>query len=168
MQGPKLRSVSADLAKIRPMGDYVLVKRLPNDNPVEGLWLPKSVQKEVRQLRRGTVCAVGLGDPMIRIRCKACGGERNNMALLKPSHRDGQREPIHIASCNCGETDYELISSNLRCPMEVQLGDQVLYWRSPANDVCINGEEYVLLHEEQHLVAILEPEERANAQALAA
>jgi co-chaperonin GroES (HSP10) len=160
-------SVRAEMSNLKPMGDYVLVKRLENDNPIEGLWLPKRVQKEVRQLRRGTVVAVGFGDPFIRLRCLKCHLCRNRLALLKQSHREGQREPIETGKCKCGSREYEIVSTGLHAPMEVKLGDQVLYWRSPANDVRINGQEYVMLHEEQHLVAILEAEEQ-YAEAIAA
>jgi co-chaperonin GroES (HSP10) len=43
-----------------------------------------------------------------------------------------------------------------RAPMNVKPGDQVLYQRAPANVVSFDGVEYDLLHEEQHILAVLE------------
>jgi co-chaperonin GroES (HSP10) len=38
----------------------------------------------------------------------------------------------------------------------VKPGDEVIYPRVPANDLRINGEEYTMLHEEQHCLAVVE------------
>ena len=46
--------------------------------------------------------------------------------------------------------------------MHVKPGDEVIYTRVPANNVRLNQqysfsrEEYVFLHEEQHVVAVIE------------
>ena len=42
-------------------------------------------------------------------------------------------------------------------PMECRVGDHVLYMRCPDNDVRVDGVDCVLLREEQHVLAILEP-----------
>jgi hypothetical protein len=64
-------------------------------------------------------------------------------------------------------TGVECLPVVVRVPMSVQVGDEILYWRSPANDVKIDGQEYVFLHEEQHLVAVLEQEVRDVSEAVA-
>lgn len=40
--------------------------------------------------------------------------------------------------------------------MCVQPGDEIVYARVPANDIRIDGEEYTLLHEEQHVLCIVD------------
>ena len=43
-----------------------------------------------------------------------------------------------------------------RLPMNAAPGDEIVYPRVPANDIRLNGEEYVFLHEEQHILAVIE------------
>jgi co-chaperonin GroES (HSP10) len=47
---------------------------------------------------------------------------------------------------------------NRRAEMYVRPGDEVVYTRAPANDVVLNGEEYTVLHAEQHIMAVIEKE----------
>lgn len=149
------------MQNVKPCGDYVLVKRLPD---VAGLlWLPQRVKNELQRLKRGLVVAVGAGDPLITVKCAGCGAERQRVGLLGFGHSDFGRLPVKTGTCDaCGSTSLDMTGVDClpvvgRVPMAVAVGDEILYWRSPANDVRINGEDYVFLHEEQHLVAVLEP-----------
>lgn len=97
---------------LRPLGDFVLVKRIVETQTSSGLFIPESAAApEIGFIRKGRVVLVGPGDR------KADGS---------------------------------------RFEMGVEVGDIVLYPRVPANDVRINGEEHTLLHEEQHILAVVE------------
>jgi co-chaperonin GroES (HSP10) len=61
----------------------------------------------------------------------------------------GRGDKILCGPCAC---------EGRRAEMNVHAGDEVVYPRVPANDVVINGEEYTFLHEEQHVLAIVEKE----------
>ncbi len=97
---------------LRPLGDFVLVKRIVETKTAGGLFIPESAAApEFGVIRKGQVVLVGPGD----------------------------RRP-----------------DGTRFDMGVEVGDVVLYPRVPANDVRINGEEHTLLHEEQHILAVIE------------
>jgi co-chaperonin GroES (HSP10) len=49
-----------------------------------------------------------------------------------------------------------LLRDKVRHPMNIGCGDRVVYPRVPANDVMINGRQYTFLHEQQHILAVLE------------
>jgi hypothetical protein len=158
MYGPRLQSVSTEMEAMKPLGDFVLVKPLPIDDPLSRLWLPISVKRTIMQLKLGLVVAAGDGDRLITLRCKACGTERSRLAQLGFTHAEHLRAPIKTSRCSCGESAVDLVGET-RAAMNVQVGDEIIYWRSPANDCFINGVEYVFLHEEQHIVAVVDKEE---------
>jgi len=54
----------------------------------------------------------------------------------------------------CGPGDKKR-SDFSRHDMNVRPGDVVLYSRSPANEVRLNGVEYQLAHEQQHILAVI-------------
>jgi co-chaperonin GroES (HSP10) len=47
--------------------------------------------------------------------------------------------------------------------MGCTLGDIVIFPRVPANEIAINGLEFVMLHEEQHVVGVVEQGREAVA-----
>lgn len=149
-----LASASADPATVQPTGDFVLIKPLPN--PLEKLWLPETVRRGMSPLKRGRVVAAGPGDKLLTLQCRACNAVRTRIAALEWLHSDHLRGPVQLGRCACGCGSCEVVSADERTEMQTRPGDEVLYWRAPANDVRINGEEYVFLHEEQHIVAVLE------------
>jgi co-chaperonin GroES (HSP10) len=153
MHGPWPISIDVQPEMVRPSGDFVLVRRL--DLEPAGVWVPRRSQRAMMQLRLGLVVAVGPGDPVVTLRCSSCGKERDRIGVLRHTHADHLREPVRTGTCSCGETECEVVKSG-RAPMQVRVGDRVLYWRSPANDVVIGGQRYIFLHEEQHIVAVVE------------
>jgi chaperonin GroES len=64
--------------------------------------------------------------------------------------RDGLRVGVVL---RVGQGD---LVNGRRIPLGVVPGDRVVYARCPDNDVRINGEDLVLLREEQHILAILD------------
>ena len=73
--------------------------------------------------------------------------------ILPPSGRD-KREGLRVGVVlRVGQGD--LVNGN-RIPLGVVPGDRVVYARCPDNDVRINGEDLVLLREEQHVLAVLD------------
>jgi hypothetical protein len=94
--------------------------------------------------------AVGPGDAMQMFHCEC--GTSCFRTLLAAATRGFPR-------CEkCGESMQIVVAVKppARAPMHVSVGDEILYDRSPANDVSINGEEHCFLHEEQHVLAVLE------------
>jgi co-chaperonin GroES (HSP10) len=167
MHSPFLQTVRVeDASQVKPTGDFVLIKPLPNDDPLSRLWLPASVHRKKMILKRGLVIAVGQGDSIVQLKCTECGKERARLAVLIPDRTADSRLPIKTGTCKCGCSMVEVLGTS-RAAMNVQAGDEILYWRSPANDVRINEEEYVFLHEEQHIVGVIEKEE-ANVSTMVA
>lgn len=103
-------SIETQLESLTPLGDFVLVRRMP-DAPRGLIEVPLSAREPERGLRRGMVVRVGMGD-------------------RRP---DGGRHPMYVKP-----------------------GDTVVYPRVPANNVVLNGDEYTLIHAEQHVLAVLE------------
>lgn len=149
------------------MGDFLLVKPLET-HITDLLWLPNTVKRGAQQLRRGRVIAAGPGDKLVTVRCTECGTEREFVALLEWLHSDHLRGPVRTKHCRlCGCRQFDLVDTDKRVPMEVQPGDEILYWRAPANDVRIAGAEYVFLREGQHVVGVIEAKESNAEEVLA-
>ena len=142
-------------AGMRPMGDFVLVRAIP---PEPGAILNPNLVKtgdgrykddnRRRGLRRGRVVVVGPGDKVERVRCGTCGLKFTR----QPNEWDATREGY---PCRCGGIAPEAGSAG-RHVMHVRVGEEVVYPRVPANEIIIDGEEYTLCHEEQHILAVIE------------
>lgn len=130
-----------------PRGDLVLVKRLPDKDKLGSIFIPETSLNPERGVRRGVVVACGPGDNLLAFRCK-------NHAVVSFKLRDKCSGAIPVCSI-CKET-MVLLFSNLRCSMSVSVGDEILYWRNENGDVKFQDEEFVYLHEEQHVIAVLE------------
>lgn len=133
--------IPVELERLRPLYDFVLVKRLPDEESAVtagGIVLPESARSADRPgLRRGLVVLIGAGDAVFCERCWTRG-----------SYTSG---PLGVVTCeDCRG------AGKKRHPMNVEPGDVVVYQRAPANDIRLNGEEYVFLHEQQHVLAVLE------------
>lgn len=70
---------------------------------------------------------------------------------IQPQGAEPPRRGVVLA-CGPGDRD----KRGDRIPMNVDVGDEILYRRAPANDICIDGQEYTFLHEEQHILAVIE------------
>lgn len=136
-----------------PHGDLVLVKRLPDKDKIGSIFIPETAQNAQRGTRRGLVLMVGPGDKIVAFECESCGCFP--LRLLK--------KQIYLKCRNCGGSLRLAATDNFvwgengdRSPLNVAVGDEVIYWRAEANDVKIQNVEYVYLHEEQHILAVLE------------
>ena len=80
--------------------------------------------------------------------------EKSAGGLFLPQVGRDKRESLRIGEVIVvGRGD---LIDGRRLPMQCKPGDRVVYARCPDNDVRINGEDLVLLREEQHVLAILE------------
>jgi co-chaperonin GroES (HSP10) len=134
----------------QPLGDRVLIKRLlDEDKTASGLILPTGTGNDDHNPWRGVVVACGPGDKMVRLICQTegCGVSRFWNAT-----RDKANECIF-----CGRKEAHVVYEGKRDGMCVRPGDEVLFVRSPACEVMIGGELHVLIHEEQAILAVLEP-----------
>ena len=128
-----LSDIPADLAKLQPYGDFVLVKRLPSQEVSASIWLPQETVRDMNTgVRRGVVMATGPGDKLWE----------------RWTHYKSGQHPKEF---------WPLEHSGKRCEMDVKVGDEVLYPRTPANEVKLNGEEYCFIHEGE-IRAVLETE----------
>lgn len=159
------------LEQIVPHGDYVLVKRLPDPETIAGglLFLPDGSRDPKKLVpRRGLVIAVGKGDRWHGWVCTDCikiwdssddvvkWGQRSDAWKTFEGRKvTTQGGPGHCELC--GGTNFVRTDEG-RHEMHVKPGDHVIYWRSPANDVKFNDTEYVFLHEEQHIAAVIPQE----------
>ncbi len=112
MTEPYLSNVPAEIARVRPIGDFVVVRRLMEPTQRDsGLYLPPAVANRPTGNRRGVVLAIGPGDRMA----------------------DGSRRAMNVA-----------------------VGDVVVYSRVPANEIRVDQEVYEIVHEEQHILCVVE------------
>lgn len=142
-------SIATDIAAFQPLGDFVLVKRATAPHVDTFLALPEG-RSEEPGYRRGIVVAIGPGDklPQCEHECCACHDHFFSWAAK-------------FGKCRKCQEDYRVTitwHSNRRAEMYVRPGDEVVYTRAPANDVILNGEEYTVLHQQQHIIAVLEKE----------
>lgn len=123
MQPPKLSNVRALVESVRPLHDFVLVRRSPDEDRYGRIILPDGSKNPMKPgLKRGIAVAVGRGDRFT--------------TTHKGSHKRFEGE---------------------RLPMNVKVGDEVIWTRTPANNTLIDGQEYVFVHEEM-IFGIIEQE----------
>lgn len=160
-------SVNADPATIKPLGDFVLVKKV-SDVDLEQRYKNLIIIPAHRQgpadwvPQIGKVVAVGPGDKMLMTLCPECDDPLESMphgvtAAWAAEHGFGicrfcgsKLIPYSIDG-DATVVDYRLL-------MHVSVGDEVIYARWPDNDVEIRGEQYTFLHEEQGILAVIERE----------
>lgn len=127
----------------QPIHDRLLVKWEPESARVLSIWLPETARRpgalgSDRFLRIGRVVSVGPGDP-----CLKCAKVRTELA-----ERGVDLTTLMLPNCVCGGTE--------RIPMNVAVGDRIVYDHPSSAEVTIEGEQYVILHEEQHVLAVIE------------
>lgn len=161
------RNIEAQIEKFHPLHDFCLVRHEPEPEVVlkSGLHMTKDFrwrEDRPRGVRRGRVIAIGRGDRKFLMWCERCAYLDAVHCLNRARQfrvNGEQGRPCH----HCGNALAYATSNGepiiKRCEMDVCVGDLVLYPRIPANDVIINGVEYTLCHEQQHVLAVLEPDE---------
>ena len=117
---------SVECAEFTPLYDFCLVRRLPDPDEERGLAIPESARDKYLGHRTGVVEKCGAGDVQWKHKGQPGMDFLDKDALIYFRH-----------------------------PMGVQPGDKVLYVRSPANEVRLNGVEYQLCHEESQILAVL-------------
>lgn len=167
--GPLQPEILTDLTKLVPLHDFVLVKPFPPQSVIidPGVKMTRDfrwVNPRARGNRFATVVAIGKGDRWFGMFCEPC--------LFGPDKIDGTlicRKMLETAKrhkcLKCGGVMMRY--SDLpggpvvegRAPMHVKIGDIVVHPQVPANEVELNGERYFFLHEEQHVLAVVEPED---------
>lgn len=132
--------------EVNPYGDLVLVRRLPEDDIRGRIFLPNGSANPDKGLRRGVVVSAGPGDKLLLVVCVPCGTTRVRV-LDAP-----------WGSCEyCGSTEAKVLDQR-RAPMHAKVGDEVIYTRVPANEIDIDNVTHTFLHEEQHILAVIERE----------
>jgi co-chaperonin GroES (HSP10) len=166
-------NIPADLSSIKPLGDFVLVRVIPETDMHAGLiFIPISArdQSKYQAPRIGEVIACGPGDKTLVLICPDCLPDEiwNGSFDDFETHRSAD-SGMRCHRCGCYSLDNvleyqedhvlrDLPPKTGRFPMHVKPGDRVVFWRAPANSVVINDEIYHFLHEEQHILAVLESE----------
>jgi co-chaperonin GroES (HSP10) len=158
-------SIDTDPESIIPFGDFVLVRpEEPADNR-NGIAIPESARASEKEygLQTGTVVACGPGDRALWCYCNDCEARYTSTLSPRPEgdpNCGAVRVVYGVATCpRCDSSNREMMSighPECRRPMHVKPGDTVVFPRVPANRLVIQGEEYVILHEEQHCWAVLE------------
>jgi co-chaperonin GroES (HSP10) len=156
MGEPFLPAAKVDIDKLTPLADMVLVRRLPDEETTHGGLIVPGVARNKREgLRVGLVLRVGMGDTW-----RVPYDQWSKSAYPRDNSVTIHVMPImNIAPCDhitgVDETPVREVSG--RWTMQVKPGDRVVYSRVEENNVNINGEDLVLLREEQHVLAVLEP-----------
>lgn len=171
--------IEGDVSSIRPLGDFVLVRPLSDE---EGGKLTGTGLAELSSLsefhmtadyryrwnrpkgnRYGEVVACGEGDLMVFMECDTC-----KSVTVRIAYKDASSLRKR---CDCGGTRrtatiFEHYADVTHAEMFVHPGDIVVYPQVPANEIEINGEKLVFLHQEQHVLAVIEPEFVTDTQDL--
>jgi co-chaperonin GroES (HSP10) len=172
---PYQPEIVADIERLRPLGDFILVKPLPEDQTAEitDSKLQTRMVSEFTMTRDGryrwnrakgliygVAVACGKGDRLFWVGCDKCGLYDTRLA-----HRIGSRCAFGAVGKRCeGRTrivDHEDRPVVGHADMDVKPGDIVIVSRVPANEIRINGEEYGFFHLEQHVLGIVEQEKIA-------
>jgi co-chaperonin GroES (HSP10) len=143
--------------RFRPLNDQILVRREASPNMQGMIHLPESAQLTAQgrgEVHQGVVVALGPGD---WVNCSDCDG--TGLVAVK-GH--GQ---MPCPTCNSGENarwDFDEKGNWLggggikRAPIDLQIGDRILFWFHEGAEHTIQGEKYIIIHEEQHVLGVLE------------
>jgi co-chaperonin GroES (HSP10) len=125
-------------APIYPLSDQILVEPLPFEDKIKGIWIPETVDHGRLPIRLGIVRALGCGD-MVAPKCEDCGGE------------------FSVNSCDaCGGSGF---LPHKRTEFTVKEGDKVAFHPRPWAEININGKMYVISHEDQHVLCVIEDDD---------
>lgn len=158
-------NIPAELANVRPLGDFCLVRMLPEEEMHRNLiWLPQfSGAHADRQLRPtlpsiGEVVAAGPGDRLEWLQCGHCG-KRISLSVENHSLEELTNSDVWTCPhCQLGRVLFRRLyqREKPRHMMHVSPGDRIMYWRVPANEVVLNDETFQFLHEQQHVLGVIE------------
>lgn len=144
------QDLTADSIPFAPLHDQILVKWEPETERVLSIWLPETARRpgalgSDRFVRIGRVIKVGPGD-----KCPKCGGDGVRFVQCDPLTPECQPgKPCGFEDCSrCGGTGL--------LPMNVKPGDRIVYDHPSNRERRFNGVDYVILHEEQHVMAVIE------------
>ncbi len=142
----------------RPLSDQVLVRPLPSSDRLRSrdlIRIPGSHDRGRLDNKLGTVLALGPGDP-VAVKCDLCEGEGRTGCTIDWDLDTGENVKFGGQSCpDClglGFTGYD------RTSFEVSVGDTVLYAPRGWAEIEIAGEALIVLHEDQHLIGIVDPD----------
>jgi co-chaperonin GroES (HSP10) len=156
-----------NIETIQPLGDLVLVRRLPDADSVHGILIPESARNKKRgddndihgSLRRGIVVALGPGDKLLQFKCPDCG-EVAGATMRPESARSATLVPrTPNKKCGCGvSTKWQFATGEpeVYCEMEPAIGNEVIFERWGSSQFDIDGVEYSLIHEEQSILGVIE------------
>lgn len=164
---PYARSIIGDISKLKPLGDFVLVKpftldehlamedRLMAPSPIKMTNDGRYVSNRPRGLQYGKVIACGAGDRVMLLVCQDCNAYQPRIERGQDSKkwRCGLCGGFRLESA---ASDRPEIAEIARASLGCSLGDVILFPRVPANEISINGEGFVMIHEEQHVWAVVE------------
>jgi co-chaperonin GroES (HSP10) len=149
--------MTSEAQSVHPLGDYVLVKPI-GDGLLNSrfILIPGAVLDESLELRKGLVIACGPGDKTYIFACVRCGKEFLRLGT-PPEWQDRVDRIDSPEECDeCRGIEFRFVRTG-RAPMYTKPGDQVIFGR--AGDVELDGEQYHIVHEEQHIWAVLDKEE---------
>jgi co-chaperonin GroES (HSP10) len=127
---------------LRPLSDQILVRCMPDDQRMTGasrILLPPNADRGYLNIRTGIVMALGCGDA-VAVECLACAGRTE----LPVSDR------CHL----CKGSGFQ--AQTARTAFTVQPGDRVLYHPRDWAHWEFQGEKYIVLHEDQGILGILD------------
>lgn len=167
---------------LRLLGDQVLVRCLGTADKQGSIHIPASAQegRKIHQsggdyLHRGEVVLVGPGDKMIWFSCNDCQARQQVIAdKLFPYDHERQSATVvsgKVKCAACGSRSVDIWDRGdstaipTRAEMHVSVGDTILYEsrrdaklqarRFPSLGG-LDEDQYVILHEEQHVLAVIE------------
>jgi co-chaperonin GroES (HSP10) len=158
---------SIDPHDIRLLHDRILVRDIPDPEKIGSIIVPTS--SEAAGLRFGEVIAVGPGDKWIEKGLDENGNpKRASVAMCECGHHSaihsegtwgaGARPCLMVDGLG-EDFDYcQCKDFNPRLPMDVKPGDIVIFDRRRECEVYIEGDRYALIHQEQSVLAVLDPD----------
>ncbi len=96
----------------------------------------------------GTVVAVGPGEKCHIYECRDC---RRTRTMLT-----GEGRKLKLQPCPCGSTKQPEFIAEGSMPMNVAVGDRVVYPHRSGHSVRIENRQYLLMHEEQWIYGLVE------------
>lgn len=160
--------IEAQIENLTPLHDFVLVKPMEPTDTVLKSGLHMTADKRWRSdrpkgLRYGTVVRVGRGDRSFIMKCPkcfSCSADILDFIKFGIVGRIGGKSPYCY---NCAsllvpaelESIDDTPSGEYRAPMHCKVGDVVIFPRTPNNEMELDGEPYVWLHEEGQVLAIM-------------
>ncbi len=149
----RILTVPERAASFQPLNDYVLVKviRTP-ERKIRGIHLPEGCEAD-KWVWHGIVVALGPGDKLIHYWCTYYKCSSRDAMPAFEAHRLADAA---IPRCpNCGQSMIQSGYFEKRAPIDLHIGDHILFSYDKRFAVMIEGVEFYCIHEEQHCLAVL-------------